>query len=71
MMKVYRYYCLHRPPTPGAIPRNGLVRIEDFDYKKSFNGISMWGWADYNRPLTDKEIYEYELGTPKNNPLEY
>ena len=21
----------------------------------------MWGWAEYDRPLTDEEISEYEL----------
>ena len=70
-MKVYRYYCQFRPPMPGAIPRDGLVNIADFDYPQSFNGISAWGWAEYSRPLTDDEIYHYELAASPNNPLKY
>ena len=70
-MKVYRYYCQFRPPMPGAIPRAGLVNTADFDYKQSFNGIGAWGWAEYSRPLTDDEIYHYELAASPNNPLEY
>ena len=56
---------------PGAIHRDGLVNIADFDYPQSFNGISAWGWAEYNRPLTEKEIHDYELAASPNNPLEY
>lgn len=70
-MKVYRYYCQFRPPMPGAIPRDGLENIACFDYKQSFNGIGCWGWAEYNRPLNDKEVYDYELAASPNNPLEY
>ena len=70
-MKVYRYYTLYRPPMPGAIPREGLVHTADFDYKQSYNGIGCWGWAEYSRPLTEKEITDYELAESVNNPLEY
>lgn len=70
-MKVYRYYTQFRPPMPGAIPREGLVQTADFDYKQSFNGIGAWGWAEYSRELTDKEVSDYELAASPNNPLEY
>ncbi len=70
-MKVYRYYCRFRPPFPGAIPREGLTHIADFDYPQSFNGIGCWGWAEYSRELTDKEIKDYELAASPNNPLDY
>lgn len=70
-MKVYRYYCRFRPPMPGGIPREGLVGLADYDWPQSFNGISAWGYVEYNRPLTDKEIYDYELVASPNNPLEY
>lgn len=70
-MKVYRYYCRFRPPMPGAIPREGLEHVASFDYPQSFNGVGCWGWAEYRRPLTDKEINDYELVESKNNPLEY
>lgn len=70
-MKVYRYYCTHRPPVPGSIPREGLTHIADFDWPQSFNGIPAHGWAEYNRELTEKEINDYELAASPNNPLEY
>ena len=70
-MKVYRYYCQFRPPMPGAIPREGLQQVASFDYLQSFNGISAWGFAEYSRELTDKEVHDYELAASPNNPLEY
>lgn len=70
-MKVYRYYCKFRPPMPGAVPRQGLVRVASYDYKQSIGGIGAWGFAEYDRPLTDEEVYDYELEKGKNNPLEY
>lgn len=70
-MKVYRYYCKYRPPMPGGIPTTGLVNTGDYDWPQSFNGISAWGFAEYNRILTDAEINDYELTPSKNNPLEY
>jgi len=70
-MKVYRYYCQYRPPMPGAIPRDGLVHIGEYDYKQSFNGIGAWGFAEYDRELSEKEINDYELAPSPNNPLEY
>ena len=70
-MNVYRYYCKYRPPMPGSIPRAGLVHTADFDWPQSFNGIGAWGWAEYDRALTEKEISDYELAASPNNPLEY
>ena len=70
-MKVYRYYCRFRPPMPGAIPRQGLVRTFAYDYKQSIGGIGAWGFAEYDRPLTDQEVDQYELAESKNNPLDY
>lgn len=68
---VYRYYTIYRPPMPGAIPRQGLVRVGSYDYKQSIGGVGAWGFAEYDRPLTEKEVYDYELAEAKNNPLEY
>ena len=55
-----RYATLMRPPQPGAIPRKGLVEIKDGEFFTP-SGHHAWGWAEYNRSLTDDEIYEYEL----------
>ena len=68
---VWRYYMPFRPPMPGAQPREGLDRVCSFDWPQSFDGVSAWGYAEYTRPLTDKEIRDYELVGSKNNPLEY
>lgn len=70
-MTVYRYYCKLRPPMPGGIPRDGLVRTASFDYPQTFNGVGGWGWAEYSRPLTEKEIADHELAASLNNPLTY
>lgn len=68
---VYRYYCRLRPPMPGSVPRQGLVRTYEYDYKQSFDGIGAWGFAEYDRLLTDEEVNHYELVASPNNPLEY
>jgi len=62
MKKRYRYYCLERPAGPGAIPR-GVVVITNFDERKTADEIGRmaWGWVEYERELTEKEIREYEL----------
>ena len=56
---------------PGAIPRQGLVRVGSYDYKQSIGGVGAWGFAEYDRPLTAQEIEDYELAEGQNNPLEY
>ena len=58
-MKV-RYATLMRPPQPGAIPRIGLQEIHECEFFAP-SGHHAWGWAEYNRRLTDEEISEYEL----------
>lgn len=74
-MKGYRYYTRFRPPMPGAIPKEGLTQIASFDYPQTFEGVcgrvGAWGWAEYNRPLSEKEVDEYELVPSCNNPLDY
>lgn len=70
-MKVYRYYCRYRPPMPGAIPRKGLTNMADFNWPQSVDGVGAWGWVEYDHPLTDEEVRDYELAASKNNPLEY
>lgn len=71
MKTVYRYYCLYRPPMPGGVPRDGLERAICWDWPQSFNGVSSWGYVEYNRPLSDEEVGSYELFVSENNPLEY
>ena len=58
--KQWAYLCLMRPPTPGAIPKEGLDFV-DFREGKSLSGHHYWGHAVYNRKLSDEEIYHYDL----------
>lgn len=62
--KVYRYYTIFRPPGPGAVPSKGLVRVAGFDDRVHVPSqrLRVWGWAEYNRKLTEREISQYELG---------
>lgn len=70
MKKVYRYYTRFRPPMPGAIPREGLVLVHGYDDRQLVDGVSAWGYVEYDRPLTEKEVRDYELAAASKNPLE-
>ena len=56
----YGYYCLMRPPGPGAIPRDGLDWI-DFKEGYTLSGHHYWGRAVYKRRLTEEEVNHYDL----------
>lgn len=56
--KTYTYYCRLRPPAPGCQPR-GAIKI-NFD-SVTINNREYWGSITYDRPLTDAEIYNYDL----------
>lgn len=58
--KQYAYLCLMRPPTPGAIPREGLDGV-DFKEGHSLSGHHYWGHAIYNRKLSEDEVLHYDL----------
>lgn len=63
MVKVqteWAYRCLMRPPTPGAIPREGLDRCDYCD-GTTLGGHYFWGTAVYTRELTEEEIRDYDL----------
>lgn len=49
---VYRYAPRLRPPSPGAVPREGLIGT---------TRGGEWGVAEYSRELTPQEIRDYEL----------
>lgn len=57
-----RYYCIMRPPAPGAIP-TGAHKIVIYDERMYVPEIDRmaWGWVEYAEPLTPAEISEYEL----------
>lgn len=60
---MFRYYTLNRPPMPGGIPKNGLECVHSYDTRLLVTTVNRWAWgyAEYSRPLTPKEISDYEL----------
>jgi hypothetical protein len=56
----FRYYLTQRPPSIGTHPREA-IKVESFDTKQEFEGVSCWGYVEYEKALTDKQIEEYEL----------
>ena len=63
--QTHRYYLMQRPPGPGCQPKEGIVNI---DYTTGrLDGHIVWGSADYNRKLTEREIADYELREEKCN----
>ena len=65
MQKWYSYLTLRRPPMPGGIPKDGLAAVKGFEKRSTIFDIDCWGIVVYDRPLTEKEIDDYEL-----SPLE-
>ena len=62
----YTYVCRMRPPMPGTIPKNGLKDIiypPDGIDTVIIHGheVNNWGTVIYDRPLTDRELSDYEL----------
>ena len=55
-----RYLFLLRPPTPGAMPKNGLKEI-GFDEGFAPSGHHYWGWAEYDRELSEEDVEYYDL----------
>lgn len=60
--KKYIYYSLRRPLGLGTCPKD-FINIKNYDEKKQVmqNGKMAWGEVIYNRKLTEKEVYDYEL----------
>lgn len=61
--RLYRYFLPYRPPMPGAMPKEGIVEMFAQDQRQKMNGCDrpVWGWVQYDRKLTDKEVSDYEL----------
>ena len=62
---LHQYFCIMRPPAPGAIPR-GAHSVTDFGQRVFIPEIQReaWGFALYDRQLTEDEIWEYDLVNP-------
>lgn len=62
MRTYYRYCTTMRPATIGAVPREGLIAVEDVKgFQVAPSGHMIYSVIDYNRPLTDEEVDQYEL----------
>ena len=61
----YRYYSTQRPIALGTYPNgeNKPVVIENFDDRQTVeNGqLQAWGYLEYEKPLSQKEMNDYEL----------
>ena len=55
-----RYALLMRPPVPGAVPRDGLLETKEIEGTAP-SGHHAWGWAEYNRFLSEREKADYDL----------
>lgn len=55
MKKLYAYGMRLRGFSPGCQPKDGLVERVDSNTRKYYDILL------YNRPLTDKEIFDYDL----------
>lgn len=58
--EMHGYLCLMRPPYPGAVPRDGLEKI-DFKEGRGKSGHFYWGRAVYSRKLSEEEVKHYDL----------
>ena len=63
----YKYFSVMRPIGIGTLP-NGKkpVRIENYNTRKQVTAddgrkLMAWGEVEYDKPLTDYEMYSYEL----------
>lgn len=63
-MEMYRYYCIVRPPVPGAIPHKPYFyetrRFPERRYIPEIDRMA-WGWVEYDEELTLQEVVDYEL----------
>ena len=62
----YEYLCYERPPMPGAVPSDGLVKVKtppDGVDSIIIRGVTYncWGYVFYDRALSDTELSDYAL----------
>ena len=60
---VYLYFSALRPIGPGTFPKDGMIEFQNYDVRreKVACGGPAWGELIYDRKLTDKEAYSYDL----------
>ena len=60
-MHTYRYGTLMRPPGPFSVPREGMILAMEWYFENRNTGHFCGGIVECDRPLTEKEIADYEL----------
>lgn len=62
-MAAYRYYLPYRMPEPGAVPDSAnVINCECYPRKQYVQRVGeVYGWVEYEYPLTEKQINDYEL----------
>ena len=65
--KHYRYYCLHKDPCCGTVPR-GMSGWETFDQPREIPEINATarGWVEYLKPLRPHDVIRYGLAAAEN-----
>lgn len=58
---MYAYGMRFRPRQPLAQPNDYIDWLDFDDRRKLSSGDEVWSILWYNRELTDREIYNYEL----------
>lgn len=61
-----RYYSPMRPISIGTYPKpagNAVIDIHNFDSKQRVAECpcTVWGWIEYAKPLSAKDMEDYEL----------
>lgn len=69
----HKYYSVMRPVSIGTFPDNGtILGIVNFDRREMVEAIGReaWGYINYSKPLTEKQISDYELIPEKSVKVE-
>lgn len=61
-----KYYSLQRPVDIGTVPNskeNPIVNVFNYDCKTEVDDYpgKVWGYVEYDKPLTEEEMDDYEL----------
>ncbi len=60
-----RYFSIMRPVSLGTAPKQGMMDFINYDNRMeiqtTYGVIQAWAEIYYNRELTEKEMYDYEI----------
>lgn len=73
MEQTYKYYSTQRPVDIGTFPKpngNKPLEINNYDKREPVEGGKLQAWGDltYAKPLTKKQMADYELKPAPDNP---